>query len=388
MSATIAIPRISPVTLSFSGVETKRESVAVPYRHQPGAFCLGVALRGVMEAEGVKLSEAETMGLGVGVCLRYGADLARRAFHLEVCHSGIDLALFANTGILCRQRRTLDPDVAEARLLEMLAEGRPVALKVSPRFCPGVMNHTPPELVPLLYIHWIVVSAYDAETDAFTYHDNTRFAAWSIGRTELREARCATGPDVQNGRNVWLEPERAESLVPAEVGFAQAIRQMVVASRYLHRGDGYKGSDAATRFARHVKSWRTTQTPDEIRGNALAMMSSLTLGGSLKGAGRRHYADFLASAARRLQHSAFAEAAAPYRELARTWTALYDRFAEMAADPTDERPFARGSELFRLLDAMADGERAAAEGLEAALDELDRGRALRPLILGRNRCRS
>jgi hypothetical protein len=141
--------------------------------------------------------------------------------------------------------------------------------------------------------------------------------------------------------------------------------------------------DAATRFARHLKSWRTTLTPDEVRSNALGMMSSLTLGGALKGAGRRHYAAFLDAAARHLDAPALREAAAPYRALAGVWTGLYARFAAMAADPADERLWSRGSEYFALLDALADGERTAADTLEAALHETERGRAARPLPLTR-----
>lgn len=373
MSAVLETPAVQ------AGVH---ESVAVDYRHQPGSFCLGVALRGVTEAAGLKLSEAEVMGLGASVCFRYGADLPKRKFHLEVCHSGVDMALFGNLGVLARQRRTTDRDRAERRMMELLRAGRPVAVKVNPRYCEGVMRATPEALVPLLYIHWVVVSGYDAATDTVCYHDNTRFAAYGISREEFRAARDS-GPSVQNGRNTWLELEVPAALVPLDQACLQAIRQMVVASSYLAGGEGYKGVDAATRFARHLKSWRTTLTPDEVRANALGMMSSLTLGGALKGAGRRHYAAFLDAAARTLDAPALREAAAPYRALAGVWTGLYGRFAAMAADPTDERLWSRGSEYFALLDALADGERTAAQTLEAALHETERGRATRPLSLTR-----
>ncbi|HYJ79551.1 MAG TPA: DUF4872 domain-containing protein, partial [Longimicrobiaceae bacterium] len=341
-------------TQTFGAEPPARESVALAYRHQPGSFCLGVALRGVTEAAGLKLSEAEVMGLGAAMCLRYGADLKKRSFHLEVCHSGVDMALFGNLGILARQRRTTDREWAEARMLELLRSGRPVAVKVNPRWCEGVMRATPEALVPFLHIHWVVVSAYDAERDTVRYHDNTRFAAWELPRDDFRDARDS-GASIQHGRNTWLELEAPRVLVPLEVAYLQAIRQMVVSSKYLHRGGGYKGVDAATRYARHLKSWRTTLTPDEIRGNALGMMSSITLGGALKGAGRRHYAGFLECAGKLLDSPALHAAAAPYRELAGTWTALNDQFAAMAADPTDARRWSRGSTYFALLDALAAG---------------------------------
>ena len=353
------------------------DSVAVEYRHQPGSFCLGVALRGVTEAAGLKLSEAEVMGLGASVCFRYGADLPKRKFHLEVCHSGVDMALFGNLGILALQRRTTDRGWAEARMMELLRAGRPIAVKVNPRYCEGVMRATPEALVPLLYIHWVVVSGYDAARDTVRYHDNTRFAAYELPREELRAARDS-GPSVQNGRNTWLELEVPRALAPLDEACLQGIRQMVVASKYLTGGEGYKGVDAATRFARHLKSWRTTLTPDEVRSNALGMMSSITLGGALKGAGRRHYAAFLDAAARTLDAPALKEAAAPYRALAGVWTGLYGRFAAMANDPADDRPWSRGSEYFALLDALAAGEKKAADTLEAALAETERGRMARP----------
>lgn len=353
------------------------DSVAVEYRHQPGSFCLGVALRGVTEAAGLKLSEAEVMGLGASVCFRYGADLPKRKFHLEVCHSGVDMALFGNLGILALQRRTTDRGWAEARMMELLRAGRPIAVKVNPRYCEGVMRATPEALVPLLYIHWVVVSGYDAARDTVRYHDNTRFAAYELPREELRAARDS-GPSVQNGRNTWLELEVPRALAPLDEACLQGIRQMVVASKYLTGGEGYKGVDAATRFARHLKSWRTTLTPDEVRSNALGMMSSITLGGALKGAGRRHYAAFLDAAARTLDAPALMEAAAPYRALAGVWTGLYGRFAAMANDPADDRPWSRGSEYFALLDALAAGEKKAADTLEAALAETERGRMARP----------
>lgn len=354
------------------------ESVSLDYRHQPGNFCLGVALRGVTEAVGLRLGEADVMGLGGSVCFRYGADLPRRKFHLEVVHSGTDMALFGNLGILARQRRTTDRDWAERRMMELLREGRPVALKVNPRFCEGVMRATPEALVPLLYIHWVVVSGYDAERDTLRYHDNTRFAPYEISREELREARDS-GPGVQNGRNTWLELEVPRALAPLDGAYLQGIRQMVVSSKYLHGGEGYKGVDAATRYARHLKSWRTTLTAAEARSNALGMMSSITLGGALKGAGRRHYAAFLEAAARTLESPALREAAAPYRALAGVWTGLYAQFAAMADDPADGRLWSRDSEYFALLDALAAGERNAADTLEAALAETERGRMARPL---------
>ncbi len=356
----------APATPSLQIALPPTARTILPFRQQPGGFCLASAIRGVLEHQGLRLNEDQVVGLGAAVCFRYGGSVTRRRYWVEVCSSGVDMALFANVGAWFRHRRSGSAEAAETRMLELVRAGIPVAVKLNPTFCEGVMRKTPTELVPHLYTHWAVVIGWDAARQEVHFCDNTRFAPYVLPAEVFRQAR-STGREPQNAQNTWLELRLPARTIPLEAAYRAALGQTVVSFRYVQGGDGYRGLDGLTRFVRHVGAWGTTLDTPGRQENALRVMSALSLGGSLKGAGRGHLSRFVLDAAARLGNPALTAPAAAFRTAATLWNEVYDGFRAVSEAPDSTAPFARGSTLLSALEGVVRVEHEAVQALEAAL---------------------
>lgn len=345
------------------------EPIFIDYPHRAGGSCIASVLGGMFAHAGFDFTEEEIFGLGAGLCFSYGGSPATRAFTLELFATRLELTLFTTTGVLFRQRYASDPRAAWDRLVELLREGRPVPVRLNPAYCPDM----PAELLPFTLSHWVVVCGYDPATDEVHFHDNRRFAAFRLPRERFMEGRC-TGGALQNPQNLWIEAEFPEALVPRETSFRLALMHTVADFKYF-RSQTETGEYARmAKFQRHFKLWKTILTEEQIRENALRMMTSITATNTVRGGFRLQYARFVERAAGVLDEPELREVAALYRRLGRSWKALHHEFARMAAEPLSPAIWSAGSAYFNLLDEIVAGEREAVDRIERVLDARDAAR--------------
>jgi len=335
-------------------------------RHSRSSSCLPAVLRDLYDHHGVRLNEHQVFGLGGGPCLDYRASVQSREYHLGVVSPCMDVTLAATTGVRHRLCFAASAEHATEQLVATLERGEPVALKLDPAACPGLVDTAPPAMRPYLPAHWVVVVAYDAAADRFAYVDNRRQEPYVLGRRALEAARYG-GEGDQNPRGVWMELEFPDDLLPPDVGHWLAVSRVVVAYRHTAGQGATKGLDGLARLGRHLRAWGTVLTPAQRQENALRLMNVITVAGGAKGACRALYAAFLAEAAAVLDAPGLLGAAARVREAGRAWQQLHAALAGVAAEPNAVGHWARGAPLAHALDGVLAAETAAIAATAAAL---------------------
>jgi hypothetical protein len=338
-------------------------------RHSRGRSCLSAALRDLYEHHGVRLLEHQVFGLGCGPCLDYMASAETREYSLGLVSPCMDVTLAAVTGVRHRLCFASTPERSTEHLVDRLTNGVPVALKLHPAACPGLIETAPPPLRRFMPAHWVVVVAYDAAADAFTFVDNRRQSPYVLDRRALEEARYAGDGDDDDmyPRGVWMELEFPDELLPSDVGYWLAVSRMVATYRHTVGHGATKGLDALARLGRHLRAWGTVLTPAQRRDNALRLMTAISVAGGAKGACRPLYATFLAEAADVLDAPGLVDAAARFRDAGHAWQRLHAALGEVAAEPDAAAHFARGAPLAHALDDVLATETAAIDATAGAL---------------------
>jgi hypothetical protein len=248
-----------------------------------------------------------------------------------------------------------------------------VPVRLNPTYCPDM----PVDLLPFTPSHWVVVSGYDPASDEVHFYDNRRFAPFRLPRERFMEARC-TGSALQNPLNLWLEAEFPEALVPAAASFRLALMHTVADFKHF-RSQAETGEYARlAKFQRHFKLWKTILTEEQIRENAMRMVTSITAANAVRGGFRVQFGRFVERAATVLDEPELREVAALYAHLGRAWKELTSEFARMAAEPLSPAIWSPGSTYFNLLDEIVAGEREAIDCLERVLDARDRAPSTAP----------
>ncbi|MHB1264349.1 MAG: BtrH N-terminal domain-containing protein [Gemmatimonadaceae bacterium] len=328
---------------------------------------MAAVIRDVYEYHGARMAEEDVFGFGAGPCLDYGASAERREYHLGVISPFLEVTCLETTGVPLRYRLGADPAAESLRLRELLDRGFPVPVALNPLACPGVVEHTPPALLPLLTTHWVLVIGHDDADDSFTFVDNRRHGAYTLHRATFEAARYAGG-DGQNPRGMWLDIRFPETLLPAAVSAWLALHRVILGFRDTG-GMRSKGLDGLARFIRHAGAWPAVLTAEQRELNALRLMNSITIAGGAKGACRGLYAAFLRRCAELLDAPALLGAAARFQESAIEWQAVHAAIRER--DAAAASYWARGSRFQRALQGVLAAE-------TRAIDELARAIPARP----------
>ncbi len=339
-------------------------------RHdETAAVCNVLACEGVTAPHTEKpFSEAMLFGIGGGLgggyhVFQYGDEstffLGVRAFW-DQPDAGMARRIVERLGGELRIRETSGAKKGVEQLLGPLAEGSPVLVWLDPGGLP-YLGHDGSQYI----FHVVTACGRDAESGEILL-DDLAPAPWRIAEDDLAEARAMV-PSLEHRTAVVVPPAEAPDLEAAvRAGLEDCVAELTSPRRPNQGIDAFEKWSGLLAGSKAKKSWARAFAPGPnlsgaLRGVHYWIESAETGAG---GALRDLYADFLAEAAELSGHSGLEAAAASYRQLAASWSALADR-----ALPDEVEPLARVKQL------LARKQRLGAERGPEAADERRRAAA-------------
>ncbi|MGL4650659.1 MAG: BtrH N-terminal domain-containing protein [Caldilineaceae bacterium] len=302
-----------------------------------------LANEGIVDPEsGAALSEAMVLGISGGVGMGYILwEFQDRTFRVLVIGMRNRWQYPASLYTKVGERLNISFNVAEtggakgaqASLEEALTRGRPAMIWVDQAHLPWFFV---PQSLSGHFGHTVV--AYGADGDNFLIDDRTA-TPWRIGRAELAAARGRIGS--YKNRMLTVEGFGAPNLNAAIVaGLRDCAEHLAQPSDSFSLPVIRKWARMMT-DTRNAKGWPTVFADGRSLYSALiSVFEEVTDYGRSGGNLRGLYADFLDTAATRLQQPALSEVARRYRHLGLQWSTLGE-----TALPTQVPALAAAKEL-------------------------------------------
>jgi len=317
------------------------------YNHVPGGSCMVTALSGIYRYKGLDYNPAQIVGLGAGLHFAYGYNPINKNYRIEFLSSQLSYSLLSNTGVYCEEFELVDSDQAMSRMFTLLDSGMPVPVLLNPTYCEGLMKRTPPEFVPYIPSHMVVVYGYDKAKNEVYLYDSPQFDPLVMSIDRLKEGRNSGDTNPSNKHYEFYFPK---TLYPYEVSAKLAIARVISVYKYSEKHLAHRsGIDAIGRFSNNVKGWRSIFTDEEIQDNARLFLMAVTNGHATKSGFRTQYAKFLEHVSENTQGNGFYESAKAYKELGQLWVLFQKFLTILIKDPSNEEIWKENSDFMELL---------------------------------------
>ncbi len=335
------------------------------YSHIPGGSCMVTALSGIFRYKGLDLNPARVVGLGAGLHFAYGYNPMNKNYRIEFLSSQLCYSLLSNTGVYGEEFELVDREQAMNRMFTLLDSGMPVPVLLNPTYCEGLMKRTPPEFVPYIPSHMVVVYGYDKGKNEIYLYDSPQFDPLVMSIDKFKKGRY-TG--VTNPSNKHYEFFFPKTFYPFEVSAKLAIQRVINVYKYSEKHLAHRsGIDAIGRFSSNVKGWRSIFTDAEIQDNARVLLMGVTNGHATKSGFRTQYSKFLEDVSENTPGNGFYQSAKAYKELGQLWV-LFQKFLNiMIKDPGNEEIWKENSDFMQLLTQLEISEVRAINLLEEDL---------------------
>lgn len=317
-----------------------------------GEHCETVAIGNLLKHQGLEVSEPMLFGIGSGLGFIYWKMKSMPLPFLGGRTKSLGRNIGDNLGIQMEEQETASAAKAWRNVVEQVDGGKPVALQLD---CFHLEYFT-----KKIHFagHHVAMYGFDTKK-AYLVDTRQQGSMVTTSLENLAKARSEKGPMAAKNRSVTV------SFAPADIDLESAILWGISANvkEFLNppiRNLGYKG---IRKTSSEIRNWYTTST--DLRGDfshAATMMEKAGTGGALF---RNLYRDFLQEAYQLLGLDCLKEGAERFTVIASKWTAVSDRFLEVAETESRE-PLDAASEL---LVELSDLERIAMQQLSATIHD-------------------
>jgi len=308
--------------------------------------------------------------IGAGLNFGFMSANKKQIFKVEFLSSNMLFnILLSNTGIFGQEMQLDDNEKALDRLLSRIGQGTPVALKLDPKYCYGLLKTTSPEIIPFLPAHNVVAYGYDLDKNKVFLYDSPSFNSMEMDIDDFCKGRNSgkTYP-----MNTYYELCFPSTPFPKAISMKLALLGVVERYKYTGKYLNYRtGCTALDRFAGNVRNWRNDLDDNEIVDKARILKTSITNGEATKGAFRNHFAQFLKEASDYLPYD-FDELIHLYRNLGYIWNQVDIILDDIITDPDKGKYFKSGSPFLEYIDEAVDNEKNGIDLLENMLTTNDK----------------
>ena len=336
------------------------------YRHIPGGSCIVTALSGMYRFNGIDYNPSQIIGLGAGLHFAYGYNPLNRNYRIEFLSSQLYYSLLSNTGVYGEEFELVNNEDAMSRMFKLLDNGAPVPILLNPTYCEGLMKRTPPEYMPFIPSHMVVVYGYNLQKNEVYLYDSPQFDPIAMKINRLQEGRIGGFTNPSNKHYEFYFPK---VIYPYQISSTLAIQKVLNVFKYSEKHLAHRsGIDAITRFSGNVKGWRTIFSDEEIQNNARLFLMAVTNGHATKSGFRTQYSKFLEHVSLNTKGNGFFKSAQLYKDLGQSWI-LFQKFLNVIIkDPSNTSIWNNNSEFLKLITSIEKKEIDAIHQLAKDLD--------------------
>lgn len=314
-----------------------------------GCHCITSSLAKIFHHAGHSLSEEMLLGLGAGMGFIYWQMKMDGADFIFVGGRGNGKNFYqdlgARTGVGIRELHTSSTQKAEAELLRILAEKKPVMLG-------GDMGFLPWFELPADYHfggHAFVACGYDGDKTVLASDIDQHMAGVKRGfyapitREQLSKARNSAFKPFPP-KNLRLEFDFSGFRLPGAKEIAASIEQTVDA--HLNPPIKNFGVSGMRHTASQLLKWPSQFNDHELRMNLFNLYIFIEIGGTGGGCFRSMYSRFLLEAAKVTGNPALTESAAAFEESANKFSAIALKFKDASTMRETEQKISAASTIF------------------------------------------